>query len=68
MPWLGEGYVAELRVPAAGAIRYERTTKSRGHYTLWGDPEVMRRSVVRVTPIRSQDDDRAERLEQDAQR
>jgi hypothetical protein len=47
-PWLG-GHIAELDLPEdGGPIRYERTTESRGHYTVWGRPEDLAGSVVRV--------------------
>src|SRR3954471_6800701 len=39
-PWLG-AYVAELRIPPGSGIRLRRTTSSRGHWTLWGDPEAL---------------------------
>lgn len=54
MPWLGEGFLAEIVLPDADPqFRFERTTKSDGHYTLWGDPTAMLEHVVRVTPIRT---------------
>lgn len=39
-------YVAELELPSSAMI--ERTLKTRGHHTLWADPEELRRSVRRV--------------------
>jgi len=48
-PWLG-AHIAELRVPADGPIRYERTTRSAGHYTLWGEPGDLLACVVSVVP------------------
>jgi hypothetical protein len=50
-PWLG-GFIAELDLPdEGGSIRYERTTDSRGHYTLWGQPEDLTGRVVRVVRV-----------------
>jgi hypothetical protein len=53
-PFLG-GFIAELRVPEETSIRYERTTRSRGHYTLWGDPATLLACVIRVTEIDAED-------------
>jgi hypothetical protein len=53
-PWLGE-YIAELHIPARSAIRARRTTTSRGHWTLWGDPEDLLGCVVSVAPMRAPD-------------
>lgn len=36
-PFLGR-YLARLDVLDAGPIQFERTTRSRGHFTLWGEP------------------------------
>jgi hypothetical protein len=50
-PWLG-GHIAELDLPEdGGPIRYERTTHSRGHYTIWGQPAALAGRVVRVVPV-----------------
>jgi hypothetical protein len=49
-PWLG-AYVAELRIPPESSIRLRRTTSSRGHWTLWGDPDELLACVVSVTPM-----------------
>jgi hypothetical protein len=46
-PRLGE-HIAVLDVPNLGPLRFERTTRSRGHYTLWGDPDEIHRCVVAV--------------------
>jgi hypothetical protein len=50
-PWLG-AYVAELRIPPGSGIQIRRTTSSRGHWTLWGDPNKLLACVVSVTPMR----------------
>jgi hypothetical protein len=50
-PFLGT-HIAELRMPDVGPIRYERTLRrSRGHHTLWGDPEVLLAAVAGVVPV-----------------
>jgi hypothetical protein len=48
-PWLGQ-FIAELRVPLDGSIRYELDNGRGGHCTIWGEPDVLRRLVVAVTP------------------
>ena len=48
-PFLGH-YLARLEIPDAGPIRFERTTRSRGHYTLWGEPAAVLACVVATTP------------------
>lgn len=45
------GYLAELHVDEEPRVRMERTTRSRGHHTLWGAPNLLRRSLVRVVAI-----------------
>lgn len=45
------GFVAELRISASGAIRFERSTATRGHYTLWGEPADLLASVVAIVPV-----------------
>lgn len=52
MPWLGNAFIAELQIADQADIRYERTTRSHGHFTLWGSPDIILASVVRVTPSR----------------
>ena len=49
-PALGQ-YVAVLRVPTDGTVRYERTLKAPGHHTLWAEPAVLVALVVSVEPI-----------------
>lgn len=49
-PWLG-GFIARLEIPEAGTARWERTTTSRGHYTLWGAPPDVLKCVVSVEPV-----------------
>ena len=49
-PWLGS-FIAELRVPSGVPVAAERTTSSRGHWTLWGDADVLLGCVVSVLPL-----------------
>jgi hypothetical protein len=47
-PMLGR-FIAVLRVPTDGSVRYERT-RGEGHHTLWGEPAALRKLVVSVEP------------------
>jgi hypothetical protein len=47
-PALGR-FVAVLRVPTDGSIRFERT-RGEGHHTIWGDSAVLLALVVSVEP------------------
>jgi hypothetical protein len=49
-PVLG-GWIAELELREGGPIRWKRTTKARGHYTVWGRPATVCRCVVRVVGV-----------------
>lgn len=40
-PWLGRGYIAAITPPEDASFTIERTTLSRGHYTLWADPRTI---------------------------
>jgi hypothetical protein len=47
--YLGPGsYIAELEIPEGSAIRFRRTTRARGHYTVWGKPAEITQRVVGV--------------------
>ena len=46
-PSLGP-FIAELLIPMNGPIVWERTTRSFGHYTLWGEPDVLLACVTDV--------------------
>jgi hypothetical protein len=49
-------YVAEVAVSEEAAIRAERTFLHQpGHHTLWGDPDEMLNSVIRVLPLTEQE-------------
>ncbi len=48
-PGLGQ-YVAVLRVPMDGSVRFARTLNADGHHTIWGDPEALRAIIVSVEP------------------
>jgi hypothetical protein len=50
-PMLGE-YLAELDLSNVIGIRVERTTNSKGHYTLWGAADRLLAAVVRVVQVR----------------
>jgi len=49
-PFLGSN-IARLDIGESGPIRFERTTRSRGHYTLWGEPATLLASVVAVIRV-----------------
>jgi hypothetical protein len=49
-PWIGR-YIAVLQIPEGGSIRWERTTRTRGHHTLWGEPADLLACVVSVMPL-----------------
>ena len=44
-------FIAAIAVPEHGAIRYERTVRRPGHYTLWGDAAAILERVQSVTPV-----------------
>lgn len=46
-PWLG-AFIARLEIPDDAPVSIERTTKSRGHYTIWADPSLILTCVVEV--------------------
>jgi hypothetical protein len=45
-------YLAELNLSGMTDVRVERTTKSKGHYTVWGTPDRLLSAVVRVIQVR----------------
>jgi hypothetical protein len=49
-PMLGR-YVAVIRIPLDGTIRFERTLGAPGHYTLWGDPALLLSLVVSIVAV-----------------
>lgn len=49
-PVLGE-YIAVLRVPMDGSVRFARTLGGDGHHTIWGDPERLLQLVVYVETV-----------------
>ncbi len=49
-PILG-GWLAEVRLPAGGAVEVERTLGRPGHHTIWGDPDVLLANVIQVVPV-----------------
>ncbi|HZO26574.1 MAG TPA: hypothetical protein VFH48_11370 [Chloroflexota bacterium] len=49
-PALGQ-YVAVLRVPTDGSVRFQRTFREDGHYTIWADEVLLRSFVVSVIQL-----------------
>lgn len=49
-PWLGR-YIAELRIPHDAPVTIERTTSTRGHYTVWGDAHAILGLVAQVRSV-----------------
>jgi hypothetical protein len=49
-PWLGSP-IAELVIIEALPIRFDRTTRSAGHFTVWGEPDDLLQCVRRVVPV-----------------
>jgi hypothetical protein len=49
-PVLGQ-YVAVLRVPTDGSVRFERTFRDEGHHTIWADEALLRSFVVSVIEL-----------------
>jgi hypothetical protein len=50
VPGLGR-YIAILDIPEGSHIRYERTSRSSGHFTLWGDAEAIAACLVTVVLV-----------------
>jgi hypothetical protein len=44
-------YAARLVIPAGAAVRYQRTFRAEGHYTLWTVPATLLSYVVDVLSI-----------------
>ncbi len=44
-------FIAALAIPNAGRITYERTGRTEGHYTLWGDADDLLKCVTSVQPV-----------------
>ena len=44
-------HIAALRIEDDAPIRYERTTRSGGHHTLWGEPTDLLARVVSVVRV-----------------
>ena len=49
-PGLGS-FIAAVELSPELEVRIERTTRQRGHHTLWGDPANLLRFVVAVVPV-----------------
>jgi hypothetical protein len=48
-PRLGR-FIAEIHIPGDAPVRIERTGRSHGHYTVWGEPEILLGYVTDVRP------------------
>src|SRR6266508_1092843 len=44
-------YIATIQVPLDGRFRFERTTRTEGHYTLWGSPTELISCVLSIGPV-----------------
>ena len=51
-PGLGS-FIAAIRVPIDGSIRFRRTLSEDGHHTIWADAALLCSWVVSVEPIRA---------------
>lgn len=49
-PALGK-WIAELEMPDVGPVQYRRTTRARGHYTVWGSSAIVCRCIVRMIVV-----------------
>jgi hypothetical protein len=49
-PELG-AFIAVIRVDDDGPVTWEKTTKRRDHYTLWGTAAQVLACVVRIIPL-----------------
>jgi hypothetical protein len=50
MPRLGR-FIAVVQVEEGGPVTFERTTRTPGHFTLWGDPATLLARVRAVVPV-----------------
>lgn len=55
-PMLGD-YIAEIALSSDDDVIQERTTTTRGHYTLWGSADLLLARVVRVVAVSEPRDD-----------
>lgn len=44
-------WIAELEVHEGEPLAFQRTTRARGHYTVWGSPSFICRRVARVIVV-----------------
>jgi hypothetical protein len=51
----GKRFIAEVRIPDGSEIMFERTTRTPGHFTLWGDADEMLACVVSISPVEEVD-------------
>ena len=50
-PELG-AFIATIAIEENGPVQWEKTTKRRDHYTLWGHPHDVLARVERIEPLR----------------
>jgi hypothetical protein len=48
-PGIGR-FIATLRIPTDGSVRFERTLRDAGHHTIWADAALLLKWVVFVEP------------------
>ncbi|MDQ2784540.1 MAG: hypothetical protein M3Y58_06005 [Chloroflexota bacterium] len=45
-------FIATLNLPTDGQrIQIQRTSGAMGHFTIWGDPDDLRRYIIAISPI-----------------
>ncbi len=50
-PWFGRGHIARIVIPAGKGVIIERATNTAGHYTIWGDANVLMSFVDEIEPV-----------------
>jgi len=51
-PWKSKCFIAELRIPETHPFHIERSGPKSKHYTIWGNGELLRSMILRVLPVR----------------
>ena len=46
-------FLVTLAIEDNSTVQWEKTTKRRDHYTLWGNPEDIAACVVHIEPLRN---------------
>jgi len=44
-------FIAAIEIPSDGRITYKRTGTNEGHYTLWGNADVLLKQVIALIPV-----------------